>query len=56
MKFMGKNSIFSLKLSIQMSDENIIGVATGTAMTLMALPIPQPLDIKVDKYFQKREL
>ena len=56
MKFMGKNSIFTLRMSIQVSEENIIGIASGTAMTLKALPIPQPIDIKVDKYFQKREL
>ena len=51
MKFMGKNSIFALRMQIQVSEENIVGIATGTAMTLKALPIPQPIDIKVDKYF-----
>jgi hypothetical protein len=53
---MGKNSIFSLKISINVSEENIVGVATGTAMTLMALPVPSTLDIKVNEYFKKRNL
>ena len=51
---MGKNSIFSLRISIKVSEQYIIGIATGTAMTLKALPIPSPISIKVDKYFQKR--
>lgn len=48
---MGKNSIFSLKISIKVSDQYIIGIATGTALTLKALPIPSPISIQVDKYF-----
>jgi hypothetical protein len=36
--------------------ESIIGIASGTAFTLKALPIPAPVKIKVDKYFKKSEL
>ena len=56
MKFMGKNAIFSLRINIRLTEDAITGIATGTAMTLRALPIPYPLDIKVNKYFKKREL
>lgn len=56
MKFMGKNSIFSLRISIRLTEDAITGIATGTAMTLRALPIPYPLNINVNKYFKKREL
>jgi hypothetical protein len=51
LKYMGKNSIFSLRISIRVSDQYIIGIATGTALTLKALPIPLPISIQVDKYF-----
>jgi len=37
---MGKNSLFSLKMSIKVCDQIIIGIASGTAITLKALPIP----------------
>ena len=56
MKFMGKNAIFSLKIQILISEQFIIGIASGTAITLRALPLPSPIEVKVDKYFQKREL
>jgi hypothetical protein len=55
-KVMGKNSIFNLKVRIQVNDDNIIGTASGTAMTLRALPIPSPICIKGNKYFTKKEL
>ena len=56
LKFMGKNSIFNLRINIYISEDHIIGTATGTAMTLKALPIPQPIEIKIDKYFKQRDL
>ena len=50
MKFMGKNSIFNLYITIQMNDDSITGIATGTALTLKALPIPRPLEVQINKY------
>ena len=55
MKIMGKNSIFGLRVQIRMTDECIVGIAIGTAFTLKALPIPTPIDFKVNKYFRQRE-
>jgi len=43
---LGKNSIFCLKIKILVFNENIIGVASGTALTLKALPLPQPFTLK----------
>jgi hypothetical protein len=40
---MGKNSIFNMKIMISINEEYILGSATGTAFTLKALPIPQPI-------------
>jgi hypothetical protein len=45
MKLLCKNALFALKVNIMISDDIIIGVATGTAMCLKALPIPMPLRI-----------
>ena len=56
MKLMGKNSIFRLNVQIKISSDSIFGIASGTAMTLKALPIPSPIDIKVNKYFKKRDI
>jgi len=50
---MGKNSIFGLRVSIQVNEDSITGIATGTALTLKALPIPLPVDVQVNKYFKK---
>lgn len=55
MKFIGKNAIFALRITIQVTNENIIGTAVGTAFTLKALPLPVPIDFKVNKYFKHRE-
>jgi len=55
MKFLGKNSIFSLNVKIIVNEDSIIGIASGTALTLKALPLPSPIDIQVNKYFKKRE-
>jgi len=54
MKFLGKNSIFALKVKIRVSESFIIGTAAGTALTLKALPLPSPVDIRLNKYFKKR--
>jgi len=51
-KFMGKNSIFSLRIQIYVNDTAIIGVASCTALTLKALPIPPPIKIQVDEFFK----
>ena len=50
MKFMGKNSVFNLYITLQMNDDSITGIATGTALTLKALPIPRPLEVQINKY------
>lgn len=51
-KFLGKNSIFSLRIQIYLNESQIIGVASCTALTLKALPIPSPIKIQVDQYFK----
>ena len=45
MKMYGKNALFSLRFNIIISEDTIVGVATGTALCLRALPIPGPLKI-----------
>ena len=45
MKFLCKNALFSLRISIVISDDIITGIASGTALCLRALPIPMPLKI-----------
>ena len=55
-KFIGKNAVFSLRIAIYVTDESIVGVASGTAVAVTALPLPAPVSIKVDKYLNKREL
>ena len=55
MKFIGKNSIFALRISVHITNETIIGTAVGTAFTLKALPLPVPIDFKINKYFKHRE-
>jgi len=46
MKMMSMNSIFGLRIKLLVAADTIIGVATGTAMCLRALPLPLPLQIK----------
>jgi len=48
MKFLCKNSIFGLRISIVVAQDTITGIATGTALCLRALPLPAPLKIKVN--------
>ncbi len=43
MKLLGKNSIFSVRVTINIGPNFITALATGTALCLAALPIPQPL-------------
>jgi hypothetical protein len=45
MKLMCKNAIFSLRIHIIIGETTITGIATGTALCLRALPIPNPLKI-----------
>lgn len=52
---MGKNSLFNLKVRIQVSEDSIVGSAIGTALTLKALPIPSPISIVGNKYFKLKE-
>jgi hypothetical protein len=39
---MGKNSVFAVKITIDLAQNYIVGVATGTALCLTALPIQRP--------------
>lgn len=55
-KVMGKNSIFNLHVRIQVNEDNIMGMASGTALTLRALPIPSPISIKGNKYFINKNM
>jgi hypothetical protein len=43
----GKNAIFGLRIKLNLGPKFITGVATGTALTLAALPISKPLVFKV---------
>lgn len=55
-KFIGKNAVFSLRIAIYVTDESIVGVASGTAVAVTCLPLPAPISIKIDKYLNKKEL
>ena len=39
-KFIGKNAVFSLKINISICNDAIVGVASGTAVAITALPLP----------------
>lgn len=45
MKLFCKNSLFSLKINIVITDSVIAATASGTALCLKALPLPMPLKI-----------
>jgi hypothetical protein len=45
MKLLSKNALFNLRINIIIGDETITGIATGTALTLRALPLPLSLKI-----------
>ena len=53
LKFIGKNSLFSLRLAIYITADSIVGIASGTALTMTALPLPAPVRIQVDKYLNQ---
>ncbi len=56
MKLLGKNAIFSLRINIMIGEDVIIGVATGTALCLRALPLPSPLKIKKNMHILSEDL
>jgi len=39
---MGKKSVFAVKITINLAQNYIVGVATGTALCLTTLPIQRP--------------
>lgn len=43
MKLIGANAVFCFKTQIDIGGTQIVGIATGTAFCLRALPIPKPL-------------
>jgi hypothetical protein len=43
LKLFGKNAVFALRVQMNIGPNFITAVATGTALCLAALPIPQPL-------------
>ena len=45
MKIMGVNAVFRLEIQLQVGSGVVLGVLTGTAMYLQALPPPSPLKI-----------
>ena len=45
MKLFSKNALFNLRINIMIGSDCIIGIATGTAVCLRALPLPSPLKI-----------
>lgn len=55
MKFYGKNSIFGLTIKLKIGQDHILGIATGTALTLKALPIPQPIGAKMGRCFSNKD-
>ena len=54
LKLHGMNAIFCLQISINISDQIIAGVASGTAVCLRALPIPKPLKVNVKQKQNKK--
>lgn len=45
MKLAGKNALFHFRQCIDISSDLLIGLATGTAICLRALPLMKPLKI-----------
>lgn len=55
MKLLSKNAIFNLRINIIISDDVVVGIASGTAVCLKALPMPMPLKISNNpKYIHTR--